>query len=210
MRELDKILDDKEKVYLEGTPKFWPFFLGSSIVTTIFGLFWMMFLLPFLGIAIYNIFLGNPLIGFGIMLMPHFWIGLIFVFGVPIYQLLLYKHVYYAITDKRAIIQKGLIGRDFEILDFDKITNAEVNMGVFDKLFGGTSGSILLSTAGTMTYNNGNAIQKPHTLRNIPDPYKVFKFFKKISHDVKTDVHYPNKLRPKTNPGYKTKYKPKK
>ena len=94
MRELDKILDDKEKVYWEGTPKFWPFFLGSSIVTTIFGLFWMMFLLPFLGIAIYNIFLGNPLIGFGIMLMPHFWIGLIFVFGVPIYQLLLYKQFY--------------------------------------------------------------------------------------------------------------------
>ena len=134
MRELDKILDDKEKIYWEGTPKFWPFFLGSSIITTIFGIVWLLFLLPFIGIALYNIFLGNPLIGFGIMLMPHFWIGLIFVFGVPTYQLLLYKHVYYAITDKRAIIQKGLIGRDFEILDFDKITKGRTKWQLINLL----------------------------------------------------------------------------
>jgi uncharacterized membrane protein YdbT with pleckstrin-like domain len=87
-----------------------------------------------------------------LILFPHFWIGLILVFGYPIYKFLVYKYTYYAITNKRVIIQKGLIGRDFEIVDFDKITNAEVNVGVLDKLFGGNSGSILISTAGTLTY----------------------------------------------------------
>jgi len=51
-------------------------------------------------------------------------------------------------------------------------------------------------------------MRKPFTISNIPDPYEVFKLFKKVSHDVRTDIEYPNKLRPKTNPGYKSDYKP--
>ena len=146
-----------------------------------------------------NIFFMLPLI---IMILG-------ILFAPFIYKLLVYRYTYYAITDKRVIIQKGVIGRDFEIVDFDKITNAEVNVGFFDKIFGNETGSIIISTAGTFTYTpRYGRIKKPYTLNNIYNPYEVFKFFKKISHDVKTDVHYPNKYRPKTNPGYKTEYKP--
>ena len=209
MRELDKILDEKEKVFWEGKPKFWPFLLGGSVVTTIFGLFWMIFLIPFIVIAAINIAQGG-LLGWGIFLLPHFWIGIILVFGIPIYQILVYKHVYYAITNKRVLFQKGLIGRDFEMTDFDQITNAEVNVGLLDKLFGGSSGSILISTAGSFTYGrHGQQISRPYSLRNIENPYEVFKFFKKVSHAVKTDIQYPNKYRPQTNPGYNTSYNPK-
>jgi len=211
MKELDKILDDKEKVLWEGKPKFWPFFLGGSVITTIFGLFWMLFLIPFIGFAIYDIIFGSHILGFGIFLLPHFWIGIVLVFGIPLYQILVYKHVYYAITNKRVLFQKGLIGRDFEITDFDQITNAEVNVGLFDKLFGDNSGSILISTAGSFTYGkHGQQISRPYSLRNIENPYEVFKFFKKVSHAVKTDIQYPNKYRPSTNPGYNTDYNPKK
>jgi len=209
MRELDKILDEKEKVFWEGKPKFWPFLLGGSVVTTIFGLFWMIFLIHFIVIAAINIAQGG-LLGWGIFLLPHFWIGIILVFGIPIYQILVYKHVYYAITNKRVLFQKGLIGRDFEMTDFDQITNAEVNVGLLDKLFGGSSGSILISTAGSFTYGrHGQQISRPYSLRNIENPYEVFKFFKKVSHAVKTDIQYPNKYRPQTNPGYNTSYNPK-
>ena len=208
MRELDKVLDKNEKVFWEGKPKFWPFLLGGSIITTIFGLFWMVFLIPFIVIAGINIAQGG-LSGWGIFLLPHFWIGIILVFGIPIYQILVYKHVYYAITNKQVLFQKGLIGRDFEMVDFDQVTNAEVNVGVFDKLFGGgNSGSILISTAGSITYGRHGPVQKPYTLRNIENPYDVFKFFKKVSHAVKTDIQYPNKYRPKKNPGYGTDYNP--
>lgn len=157
----------------------------------------MLFLLPFGGFF-----------GYGILFLPHFWVGLVLVVGIPFYQIFVYKHIYYAITNKRIIIQKGLIGRDFEMVDFDQITNAEVNVGAFDKLFGGNTGSILISTAGTLTYTRQGAVAKPYTMRNIENPYDVFKFFKKISHDVKTDIQYPNKYRPSTNPGYRTSYKP--
>lgn len=211
MREIDKVLDQNEKVFWEGTPNFWPFIFGSSIATTIFGIFWMILLIPFIGFAIYDILFGSHIFGFGILILPHFWVGVGLVFGIPIYQILVFKHTYYAITDKRVILQKGWIGRDFEIIDFDQITNAEVNVGVFDKLFGsGNTGSILISTAGSFTYTRRGAVQKPYTLRNVVNPYEVFKFFKKVIHDVKTDIQYPNKLRPGENPGYQTSYDPNK
>ncbi|HLC86678.1 MAG TPA: hypothetical protein VJH65_00160 [Candidatus Nanoarchaeia archaeon] len=63
MRELDKVLDKNEKVFWEGKPKFWPFLLGGSIITTIFGLFWMVFLIPFIVIAAINIAQGVFLVG---------------------------------------------------------------------------------------------------------------------------------------------------
>lgn len=207
-RELDKVLDANEKVFWEGGPSFWPFLFGGSVITTIFGLFWMAFLIPFMIMAVINIAKGG-LMGWGIFLLPHFWVGIVLIVGIPLYQLLVYKHVYYAITNKRVLFQKGLIGRDFEIVDFDQITNAEVNVGVFDTLFGGKTGSILISTAGSITYQRGIGSQRPYTLRNIENPYEVFKFFKKVSHAVKTDIQFPNQYRPTTNPGYKTEYNPK-
>lgn len=211
MREIEKVLDQNEKIFWEGVPSFWPFLFGGSIVTTIFGLFWMVILIPFIVTAVIDIFFGSHIFGFGIFLLPHFWIGLGLVFGIPIYQVLVYKHTYYSITDKRVIIQKGWIGRDFEAVDFDQITNAEVNVGIFDKLFGNhDTGSILISSAGTLTYTRNGAASKPYTIRNITNPYEVFKFFKKVSHDVKTDIQYPNKLRPQENPGYQTNYEPQK
>ncbi len=211
MKELNKVLDQNENVLWEGTPSFWPFLFGGSIITTIFGLFWMVFLIPFIGFAVYDILYGSHILGFGILLLPHFWVGIGLVFGIPIYQILVFKHTYYAITDKRVILQKGLIGRDFEIVDFDQVSNAEVNVGVFDKLFGGgNSGSILLSTAGSITYARQGAVQKPYALRNITNPYDVFKFLEKVTHDIKTDIQYPNKLRPEENTGYQTKYDPNK
>ena len=106
------------------------------------------------------------------------------------------------------MIQKGVVGRDFEIVDFDKISNAEVNIGLFDKMFGNT-GSILLTTAGSLTYSRQGPVSRPYILSNVKNPYEVFKFFKKVSYDVKTDIQFPNKYRPNVNPGYKTKYKPK-
>lgn len=199
MNEINKVLDSNEKVFWEGKPKFWPFLFGG-FAGAIFGLLFLIVGGIFVWQGVKN---GNYLF----LLFPHFWIGVAFVFGLPIYTLLVYNKIYYAITNKRVIIQKGLIGRDFESVDFDQITNADVRVGLLDILFGNRSGSILISTAGSFTYTrHGQPVQKPYTLSHIPNPYDVFKFFKKVSHDVKTDINYPNKYRPKENPGYKTKY----
>ncbi|OGZ79127.1 MAG: hypothetical protein A2528_00620 [Candidatus Staskawiczbacteria bacterium RIFOXYD2_FULL_37_9] len=211
MKELNKVLNENEKIFWEGAPSFWPFLFGRSFPLVIFGFFWMMFLIPFIAMAIYDILFGSHIIGFGILLLPHFWVGIFLLFGPAVYSILVFKHTHYAITDKRVIIQKGWIGRDFEIVDFDQITNAEVNVGLFDKIFGkGDTGSILISTAGTFTQTRRGLSSKPYTMYNITNPYDAFKFLKKVSHDVKTDIEYPNKLRPEENPGYGTNYDPSK
>lgn len=206
MRELDKVLNQDEKVFWEGGPSFWPFFLSRTVAPTIFGIFWMGFVMMFFLVSS-----GAPgPFKYMIFIMPHFWIGLFMLFGPTIYNAMVFKHTYYAITDKRIIIQKGWIGRDFEIIDFDQVTNAEVNVGVFDKLFDGNTGSIAVSAAGSLTYTRQTGMRKPYTISNIVDPYNVFKFFKKISHDVRTDIEYPNKMRPSENPGYQVHYDPNK
>lgn len=203
MRELDKVLNQDEKVLWEGTPSFWPFFLSRTLGVTIFGIFWMGFL-SFFYIASRN---APGVFKYIIFMTPHFWIGIGMLFGPTIYNGLVFKYTYYAITDKRIIFQKGLIGRDFVVVDFNQIGNAEVNVGVFDKIFGKNTGSIVISTTG-ISYNTKNSDIKPFTMCNITDPYEVFKFLKKTSYDIKTDIEYPNKMRPDENPGYKTEYNP--
>lgn len=206
MRELNKVLNADEKVLWEGGPSFWPFFIGRSTVLTFFGIIWMLFLLPFISSSS---FFGVWKYAF--LLMPHFWIGLGMLFGPTIYTLLVFKHTYYAITDKRVILQTGWIGRDFNIIDFDKITNASINVSLIDKIFGkGDTGNILVISAGSFTGNGSNTFQQAldSVIASIKDPYEVFKFLKKTQFDVKTDIEYPNKLRPNNNPGYQTDYKP--
>lgn len=207
MRELDKVLDKNEKILWEGKPQFWPFLFSRSSPLVTVGVLWSGIML----IITLNALADPGPLKYIIFFMPHFWIGLVLIFGPLLYNALVYKHTYYAITDKRIIIQKGWIGRDFDIIDFDQITNAEVNVGVFDKAFGGSNtGSILVSTAGSFTNIRSGAVPKPYTMSNVTKPYDVFRFFKKVTYDVKSDLQYPNTLRPTANPGYQTKYDPNK
>lgn len=206
MRELHRILNDDENILWEGTPTFAPF-VAMSFLLSLFGL---PFLLAGLVPGIIGLATGSWAALFVFLVFPHFWIGVALVVGVPLYRILVHKHTYYAVTNKRAILQGGLIGRDFKIVDFDQLSNAEVNVGIADTLFAhGKSGSILLSTAGTFVHGKHGVSARPYSMSNIQNPYDVFKFFKRVSYDVKTDVSYPNQLRPDVNPGYKTEYPPK-
>lgn len=211
MKEYQQVLNENEQILWEGKPVFWPFFLGNSLFLTLFGLFWMGSMSAF----VVNYFFISSFIDSGpspffIFLMPHFWIGLLMLFGPTIYNVLVYKHMYYVITDKRVIFQRGLIGRDFTMVDFDQITNADVSVGIVDKLLNKNSGSIHIATGGTFVTTKHGIRSNPYVLSHISNPYEVFKFLKMVSHDVKTDIQYPNKFRPAENPGYQTSYTPEK
>lgn len=207
IKEIDKVLNEDEKILWEGTPRFWPFIFSSSIAAVIFGSIWTLFTLPFLALGVYNIFFVSTVTGLSILFIPHIWIGPGVLLIIPLYSYFVLKYTYYCITDKRVIIQKGIIGRDFDIVDYDQITNTQVNIGIADKIFKPSdTGSILISTAGSFTFSKGRPVQRPFRLRNITNPYEVFKFFKKVSFDIKSDIQYPNQLRPEQNPGYQSEY----
>lgn len=201
MKEYTQVLNKNEKVLWEGKPQFAPFF-AKSFIAVPFGLF-------FLGFALFWTAGASSASGvFGLFGIPFILVGLGITLS-PLYSLLVYNNVYYTITDKRVILQGGVIGRDVEIVDFDKIQSSNVNVGLFDKLFGQNSGSISID-AGRIQYRKNGSESNPYTLNSISSPYKAFEFLKKVSYDVKTDIEYPNALRPETNPGYKTEYDMKK
>ncbi|MFH0837224.1 MAG: PH domain-containing protein [Candidatus Aenigmatarchaeota archaeon] len=209
MREIDKVLDEKEKVLWEGVPQTKPYVLRGLSITLV-GVFLLGFSALFFWISGLMKNTGAFSAGF-FLLMPMVFLiaGILLLLG-PLWSYLSLRNTYYAITDKRVIIQKGIIGRDFEYVDFDQITNAEVNVGFLDKTAGNDSGTISVFTAGSVFRGRkGGIISKPYTLCNIGNPYKVFRLFKDVSHSVKTDIEFPNKFRPKTNPGYNSKFKTK-
>jgi hypothetical protein len=197
MNELYKVLDSNEKVLWQGTPSFLPYIFSRSLNVVIFGIFWLI-IVCFLGTGSDNVLET-------IIYLPHFWIGVALVLGPTLYGIVSYGYLQYAVTDKRVILQDGLIGRDFTIIDFDKIDNVRVDVNIFDKLFGGNTGTIFISPAQHIL-NSGQ--YQTNELANIHYPYETFKFLKKVSYDIKTDIEYPNKLRPTENPGYQTQYTP--
>lgn len=193
MDELAQVLDDHEKVLWRGKPVFWPFLFGGYTLPI-----W-----AFLGLFAFGTFGTGSSDPFALL---YLYVALALIPVVFLYQLIAYHFTYYAITNKRVVMQDGIIGRDYKFVDFDQISNAEVNVNLLDKLFGGSagSGSILISTAGTFTHGKHGPVPTPYSFAHIPQPYDVFKFFKKVSHAVKTDISYPNQLRPKKNKGYAT------
>ncbi len=194
--EINKLLDNNESAQWSGAPNAAPFIAGHfNPFLIVFGLFF-----AGVGAAVGGVFSGGVA---GAFLVPHTWIGLLVAFGPPIQGLLSYLRTYYMVTSKRIIIQKGIIGTDFELIDFDKITSVDVNVGLVDKLFGNKTGTISIED-GTVS-RKGRPRSK--NIQSVESPYDVFKLLKSVSHDVKTDISYPNAMRPDSNPGYNTKLK---
>jgi membrane protein YdbS with pleckstrin-like domain len=200
---IQKVLNGDEKVLWQGKPD--GFVYG---VKTFFS--------AIIGIAI-AVFV---VVGFRDAAATTPWWVIVIVVGfiliwlwAPIYRALLYPHILYLITDKRIIFQAGLIGRDFEFVDYDKIENSGVDVGLLDKILGKNTGSISIyaNRLQTVTHysKNGSSVATqniPFVLSHVNDPYTVFGFLKKTSFDVKADINYPNALRPEQNPGYGTNY----
>ncbi len=140
-----------------------------------------------------------------VLLLPHFWLGVIIGPGALLYSILVHRHMHYVITDKRTLIQKGLIGRDYVGIEHDQLTSTQVNVGLGDKLFGDDSGTVLITHAGGQVSKKGSP--RPAGLVSVTDPYAVYSMLNQTSHDVRADIQYPNALRPNENKGYKTEYK---
>ncbi len=194
--DIQQILDPNEKIIWQGKPNFWSFWL-RSIPTAVFGILWASFLVPFY----WAFFTGKFPIFVWAVLGPHTLVALGLLTS-PVWQMLRWNYVNYAITNKRIIIESGVLGRGYNLIDFNNISDVNVNIGIFDKL----------TNTGSIYFTAGMGMVQPNTTKNVmvgvENPYEVFKQLKKLYFDIKTDIEYPNKMRPETNPGYNTEYKP--
>lgn len=105
-----------------------------------------------------------------------------------------YKNIEYVFTDKRIIIRSGLVGIDFKSIYYTSLESVNLKVGLFDRLF--KVGDIYLKA------NTQTAV-----LEDIENPYVYLSKLQKIALDIKSDIYYPNDLRPSENHGYQTEYK---
>lgn len=192
MREVKDMLDKNEYIIWEGKPTFLPFFVKGIISYT--------FILTFLYFFLY--FMINGVLNLGYMetssiYIAFFWILPASLITALIYVPFAYRFVYYIVSDRRIIIQGGIIGRDFKSLDYSLIGNINLEAGIIDRVFSSKkTGTLELTTTGNLSTH----------LQHISDAEKVFTQIKNHVFNVKTDIFYPNALRPDQNPGYRTKF----
>ncbi len=196
--EFDTIKDDDEEILWVGKPILTPYLLsrlGGGLVSITFGIIWIL-----------TSKFGNYEEGSE----PNqwFWLfGLLAILqGAYVFfnKLPSYPNTAYAYSNKRVMTRTGFIGTDFKTIDYDKISDIEVNVSVIERIF--NVGTVRFYSGRTQI-DEGNTTKLYDKWISIKDPYGVFKLVKQTSVDIKTDFNFPNALRPDTNPGYNTKYK---
>tara|TARA_R100001377_G_C3160149_1_gene99423 strand:+ start:225 stop:794 length:570 start_codon:yes stop_codon:yes gene_type:complete len=181
------VLDDDEKILWQEKPYFLLFVLNFSHLLIGFG-----------ALSLYLIF-GSDEIKI-LNDIVHF-ILLIYFFAPIIYLIAVYPNTFYALTNRRVMFRGGFFGVDYASIDYDSIQNAAVNVNPLEKIF--RVGTIQVFS-GQRDHNGTNVA---HNICCIPFPYETYKKMKSIAIDIKSDISYPNKLRPEDNPGYNSKYK---
>ena len=106
-----------------------------------------------------------------------------------------HKNIEYVFTDKRIILRSGLIGIDYKTINYADVVAVNCKVGIIERIF--KVGDIHIQ-----------AKSQTGILNNIPEPYFYLSKLQKIALDLKSDMAFPNDLRPSTNHGYRTKYNP--
>lgn len=186
--------NDGEKILWEGKPNKKSFVLARIVKMMPFALLWLAFDGFFIGMLctvegipkfVYFIMIGF----FAIHLTPVWiWIGNI----VTAFKRL--KNTEYAFTDKRIIIKTGFFAK-FDTVFYMDIASIDLRVGFIDRMF--HVGDIIIRTNSEMSY----------MVEDIDNPYFIQERLQKIVNDIKTDMHFPNDLRPDENHGYNTQYK---
>lgn len=155
MNEIPNILEPKEKVEWEGKPSYLPYMISISMVIIIISALVLLFSWGKANLTV-------------IILITIAISALLFLFTH-----LSYRVAHYAITNKRVIIQYGIIGRDFKTFDYDKIQNASVNVGLLGIIF--KVGNIQFFTGEISTTSKGRPIAVYDTFYYIDAPYDILK-----------------------------------
>ncbi|WP_138159521.1 PH domain-containing protein [Peptoniphilus catoniae] len=198
---IEKIIDDNENILWRGKPNAFLYIVGNPsiyLIALIWGIFDFFFISNFF--REFSFMHGFFIIFFIIHLFPV-WFAIL----MPIYRVLNYGTIEYAITDKRVYISQGIFGRDVNNYEHRELTNLKVDVNFIENIKG--RGTIILVYNGEGGNSSYSFKADANKFISIDDPYDVYKLLKKVSLDVSTDQAYPNAYRPKENEGYNTKYK---
>jgi len=133
MEDIDLIVDSDEAILWQGRPALLPFFAGA-LLSLLFGV----------GLfAIASHFaVGQPggrqsdSVDAFIFLTPILLAGFLLAVAYPVWRLLEYLRLSYAITNQRVVLQDGVIEHDVAMVDFDQIVDASVDINLADIFLG--------------------------------------------------------------------------
>lgn len=196
---IDTLIGKDEEILLRTKPNKNAFIVSQILHMLPFALLWIFFD----GFMIYmmvanDIFSHIPtfaiifiVIFFLLHLMPFwFWLANTLTAWAQ------YKNIEYVLTSKRIIIKSGLIV-DIKNIYYTEVESVNVKVGIVDNIF--KVGDIYIKCKQSTAF-----------IMDIKQPYVVLNKIQEIVNDIKTDMIYPNALRPQINEGYNTKYTPKK
>lgn len=194
--KIEDIIGKDEQILWRGKPNRKAYIFSSIFSMFPFALIWLLFDSVFI-VAMFasNAFSQMPIgavigiiVFFAFHLTPVWiWLGNIITASKG------YKNLEYVFTNKRIIIRSGIIGIDFKNIYYSEIQSVNLKVGLIDKML----------KVGDIYIKSKNSSQ---VLFDISDPYFITQKLQEIVIDIKTDIEFPNGLRPEENPGYNTKY----
>ncbi len=115
--------------------------------------------------------------GFILLTLIAVWVGLN----------MSYKKTFYAYTNKRILIRRGVIGVDYATLDYEMIGGLMVNVGFLDRLMKGSDnpGTITFGSAASPVIYTRNGRTAAYAFRNIDRPYEVYRDLKHMVDEYK-------------------------
>ena len=199
--DLSNPLVEGETLIWSAKPKKGAFIINKVLTMMPFALLWLgfdsAFLIPMIASGQITKILFFVVPFFALHLMPVWiWLGNVITAGQR------WKNTKYYVTDKRIILQTGLVDMNYQTIYYKDIKNVNLKIGMIDKLLG--VGDIYFDL-GTYRTNDGSKIIR-HSFLDIENPHEIYPKLQKIVLDIQTDIEYPNALRPDENPGYNTKY----
>lgn len=194
LKNIEDVIGSDEQILWSGKPKKRAFLINAFTKMLPIALIWLLFDGAFIGLMIgtmdeipasVKIFMT---VFFLFHLMPV-WIWLSNVLTANRQH----ENLEYAFTNKRIIIKSGIIGIDFKNVYYSEIDSVNLRVGLVDRIE--KVGDIYIKSIGGA-----------NVLYDLENPYTLTEKLQKIVVDIKTDIQFPNNLRPAENDGYNTKY----
>ena len=194
---IEDLVEKDEQILWRGKPKKAAFILSKFCNLLPFVIIWLLFDGFFIYMLVsMNIFQEIPVV-ISIVIVVFFLIHLLpvwFWLSNVITAWKQYKNIEYCFTNKRIIVRTGIFV-DIKNLYYTDIQNVNLRVGLIDRML--KVGDVYISGKFEAT-----------VLYDITDPYFITNQLQKIINDIKTDMSFPNALRPEENEGFKTQYKP--
>ena len=193
---IDDVVNSDEKILWRGKPNAMSYVLANMIKMLPIALIWLIFDGTFIVFLSIGMSRGGVPLTILWFIVPFFLLHLTPVWlwiGKTVKAAREVKNIEYAITDKRIIIRSGMVGIDFKFINYTEIDSVNVRVGLIDRIF--RVGDIYINSS----VNAG-------VLWDVADPYKIGNALQRVTIDITSDIHYPNAMRPDTNPGYQTDY----